>query len=142
MFRTTGQVLGVALSACLTQSILTRELNKGITGPGADEVSPFDPAKIPRQWSETDIAPFQIISKIRHSTSSIPHLPPPLRAIAITSYSTALRSVFWAQVIVGVCAVGACLGMREVDLEVGSRGGGKGMGAGEEGREERDEGRV
>lgn len=39
MFRTTGQVLGVSLSAALTQSLLTSKLQEKITGEGSEEVS-------------------------------------------------------------------------------------------------------
>jgi hypothetical protein len=38
LFRTTGQVLGVSLSGALLQAILTRQLQKRITGPEAFEV--------------------------------------------------------------------------------------------------------
>lgn len=38
LFRTTGQVLGVALSSTLTQSLLAKNLRKRITVPDADEV--------------------------------------------------------------------------------------------------------
>ncbi|WVQ62051.1 uncharacterized protein L199_000185 [Kwoniella botswanensis] len=37
VFRTIGQVLGVALSGALAQAILQKELSKRITGPGAEE---------------------------------------------------------------------------------------------------------
>jgi len=38
LFRTTGQVLGVSLSGALLQAVLTKQLRKRITGPGAFEV--------------------------------------------------------------------------------------------------------
>ena len=38
LFRTTGQVVGVSLSAALLQAILAKQLRKRITGPGALEV--------------------------------------------------------------------------------------------------------
>ena len=38
LFRTTGQVLGVSLSGALLQTVLTTQLRKRITGPGASEV--------------------------------------------------------------------------------------------------------
>lgn len=38
LFRTTGQVIGVALSGALLQSVLLRSLRARITGPGADEL--------------------------------------------------------------------------------------------------------
>ncbi|WWC99825.1 hypothetical protein V866_006733 [Kwoniella sp. B9012] len=37
VFRTIGQVLGVALSGALAQAILQKELSKRITGPGAED---------------------------------------------------------------------------------------------------------
>jgi hypothetical protein len=38
LFRTTGEVLGVSLSAALTQTLLVRELRMRIVSDGADEV--------------------------------------------------------------------------------------------------------
>ena len=38
LFRTTGQVLGVSLSGAILQAVLTKQLQKRITGPGAFEV--------------------------------------------------------------------------------------------------------
>ena len=38
LFRTTGQVLGVSLSGAILQVVLTKQLQKRITGPGAAEV--------------------------------------------------------------------------------------------------------
>ena len=38
MFRSIGQVLGVALSAAIVQAILSSDLQRSITGPRASEV--------------------------------------------------------------------------------------------------------
>ncbi|KAK8866078.1 hypothetical protein IAR55_001229 [Kwoniella newhampshirensis] len=94
VFRTIGQVLGVALSGALTQAVLERELESRITGPNADE----------------------IIASIRESSSSIRYLDEPLKTIAIISYRKALHAVFICCVVFSVVTFLAGLGMREVDM--------------------------
>ena len=39
--RMTGQVVGVAMSGAIIQTVLARELPARISGPNADEVSPI-----------------------------------------------------------------------------------------------------
>lgn len=58
----------------------------------------------------------QIITRIRHSTSSIAELDPATRDLAVRAYSQALHAVFWLQVGLSVLALVACMGMREVHL--------------------------
>lgn len=94
MFRTSGQVLGVALSGALTQAVLSRELRARITGPGADE----------------------IIMKIRRSSEEIRKLSPELQLVATTSYGKALHAVFVCAVVLAVVGVLSGMGMREVPM--------------------------
>jgi len=94
LFRTTGQVLGVSLSGALLQAILTKQLRKRITGPEA----------------------FEIIERIRHSTTIIPELPTPLRVAAVTSYADALRAVFICQAACNVLALVCCIPIQENPL--------------------------
>jgi len=94
LFRTTGQVLGVSLSGALLQAILTKQLRKRITGPEA----------------------FEIIEKIRHSTTIIPDLPVPLRVAAVTSYADALKAVFICQVACHTLALICCFPIQENPL--------------------------
>lgn len=94
MFRTSGQVLGVALSGALTQAVLSRELHKRITGPGSEE----------------------IIQRIRQSSEEIRKLPPKLQLAATTSYGKALHAVFVCSVVLAVIGVLSSMGMREVDM--------------------------
>jgi len=94
LFRTTGQVLGVSLSGALLQAILTKQLRKRITGPEA----------------------FEIIERIRQSTTIIPGLPTPLRVAAVTSYADALRAVFICQAAFGVLAFVCCIPIQENPL--------------------------
>lgn len=96
MFRTSGQVLGVALSGALTQAVLSRELRARITGPGADE----------------------LIQRIRQSSEEIRKLPPTLQLAATTSYGKALHAVFVCSVVLAVVGVLSSMGMREVDMDV------------------------
>ncbi|EIW72535.1 hypothetical protein TREMEDRAFT_26050 [Tremella mesenterica DSM 1558] len=95
VFRTTGQVLGVALSGALTQSILTKELNSRITGPDASE----------------------LIKHIRQSSQSVRDLPPNLQIIAQQSYASGLHAVFVTTIVTSVLAVIVALGMREVKMD-------------------------
>ncbi|WWC89954.1 uncharacterized protein L201_004883 [Kwoniella dendrophila CBS 6074] len=83
LFRTVGQVLGVAISAAIVQSVVQKDLEKNIVGPGAHD----------------------IIYQIRHSTSSIPKLSPEYRSIAISAYEHGLHSVFIFNFIVSVLTV-------------------------------------
>lgn len=94
LYRTTGQVLGVSLSGTLLQAILTSKLRQRITGPGA----------------------FEIIEKIRHSTTLIPELPENLRQAAVDSYADALRAVFICQAAVNFLAFLSCLPIQENPL--------------------------
>lgn len=71
MFRTIGQVLGVALSAALLQATLDADLTAAL---GSDRA---------------------LIDAIRRSTALIPHLEPPLRAVAVRAYAHGLARV-WA----------------------------------------------
>ncbi|WWC58641.1 uncharacterized protein I303_101185 [Kwoniella dejecticola CBS 10117] len=94
VFRTIGQVLGVALSGALAQAILQKELSARITGPDADET----------------------IAAIRESSASIRYLSEPLKSIAIASYQKALHAVFLCAVILSVVYLLAGLGIREIDM--------------------------
>lgn len=95
MFRTIGQVLGVALSGALTQAVLKRELHKRITGPGSEE----------------------LILRIRQSSEEIRKLSPKLQLAATTSYGKALHAVFVCSVVLAVIGVLSGMGMREVEMK-------------------------
>ncbi|KIR24735.1 multidrug resistance protein fnx1 [Cryptococcus deuterogattii 99/473] len=101
VFRTIGQVLGVALSGALTQAVLTGELKKRIQGPNAE----------------------QIIASIRESSASIQYLPEPLRSTAIASYQKGLHAVFVCTVVLSVITLLSGLGIREVDMKLILSGG-------------------
>jgi len=94
LFRTTGQVLGVSLSGALLQAVLTNQLQKRITGPGAAEM----------------------IERIKHSTTIIPDLPTPLREAAVNSYADSLKVVFICQIVWSVLAFACCLPIEERPL--------------------------
>lgn len=72
LFRTTGQVLGVAASGCIVQYFLTKELQNRIIGPGSEE----------------------LIHEIRQDIRVLPTLPDGIREQAMESYATALHCVF------------------------------------------------
>ncbi|KAH7100557.1 vacuolar amino acid permease [Auriculariales sp. MPI-PUGE-AT-0066] len=94
LFRTTGQVLGVALSGALIQGVLMRKLQESITGPDAAD----------------------IIQRVRHSTDEILKLDPVNRDAAIGAYGAALRAAFIAQAVVGFLALVSCLPIEEFPL--------------------------
>ncbi|KAH8926333.1 MFS general substrate transporter [Atractiella rhizophila] len=72
LFRYTGQVVGVALSSSLMQSVLTAQLRQRIHGPGAED----------------------LIEEIRHRSSIVRELEPDIQLDAILSYRAGLRAVF------------------------------------------------
>jgi len=72
IFRSVGQVGGVAVSSAIFQSVLDSELRKRIHGPDASET----------------------IRRIRESTRLVISLPPDLQRAARDSYAVALRIVF------------------------------------------------
>lgn len=94
LFRTTGQVVGVAGSGAILQTLLARNLEERITGPGADE----------------------IIRTIRHSTTIIPELEPSIRQAAVESYALALQAVFYAQAGIAALALLVSLAIEEHPL--------------------------
>ncbi|KAJ7176127.1 MFS general substrate transporter [Mycena crocata] len=94
LFRTTGQVLGVSLSATLTQALLARNLRARITGEGADE----------------------IITRILASTAYIHTLPEELQEKAMTSWALALRTVFYCQIVLAVLHFLSLLPIEEHEL--------------------------
>ncbi|KAE8265518.1 hypothetical protein A4X09_0g6625 [Tilletia walkeri] len=113
LFRSNAQVLGVALSGVLLQTILKEQLRQRITGPNAD----------------------QIISQIRHQASIVPSLSPELRQAAVESYRVALRSVFMGTTVVGLFVIFFCAIIRDEELPDYEKVGPKGKGrAVEEGR--------
>jgi len=91
LFRYIGQVLGVAFSSAIIQSILQSDLTTLITGPGSKEV----------------------IDQIRHSTSSIRHLPTQQRQAAISAYAHALHVVFIVNLIWSVLAIGGIMVIKD-----------------------------
>ncbi|KAJ7494375.1 MFS general substrate transporter [Mycena galericulata] len=94
LFRTTGQVLGVSLSAALTQTLLARNLRARITGKGSDG----------------------IIAKILDSTAYIHTLPPQLQEKATTSWALALRTVFYCQIVLSLVVFLSALPIEEYSL--------------------------
>ncbi|WVR05157.1 hypothetical protein IAU60_002169 [Kwoniella sp. DSM 27419] len=95
LFRTVGQVLGVAISAAIVQSVVQRDLTRSITGPDAE----------------------RIIYTIRHSTSSIKHLDPSHRCAAERAYDHALHVVFMFNVVLFVLTVFALALIKEEPME-------------------------
>ncbi|GAA5995861.1 uncharacterized protein JCM10292_004793 [Rhodotorula paludigena] len=79
LFRTTGQVVGVAMTSAILQGTLGHELSEKLTGKGSAK----------------------LIRAICSDSSILPSLPPATRQIAREAYALALRHTFW------FCAVGA-----------------------------------
>ncbi|KIO33965.1 hypothetical protein M407DRAFT_17228 [Tulasnella calospora MUT 4182] len=99
LFRTTGQVVGVAGSGAILQTLLARNLEERITGPGADEII----RTIRQVW-------------IEHSTTIIPELEPSIRQAAVESYALALQAVFYAQAGIAALALLVSLAIEEHPL--------------------------
>lgn len=101
LFRYVGQVVGVALSSALLQSILNTQLHQRITGSGAEEVRSVHAFWHQLVFSVNGVAGLgywlnltcQIIEQIRKTTSIISELSPDLRRAAIDSYIVGLRGV-------------------------------------------------
>ena len=93
-FRYSGQVVGVASSAALLQSVLTQQLEQRITGPGAAEA----------------------IERVRTVSSSIASLPEEWKQAALASYEQALAGVFWLNAGVAVVTLVACCFLVEYGL--------------------------
>jgi MFS family permease len=89
LFRTTGQVVGVASSGVLLQAMLKRELFARLGSEDAD-----------------------VISEIRHRLDVIPTLPFAQREAAIESYVVSLRAVF-VLVLTAALACSFCCWMME-----------------------------
>ncbi|KAJ6606035.1 MFS general substrate transporter [Mycena vulgaris] len=94
LFRTMGQVLGVSLSATLTQTLLARNLRARIVGEGAADT----------------------IAKILDSTAYIHTLPADLQEKATTSWALALRTVFYCQIVLAVSLFLSALPIEEHSL--------------------------
>ncbi|THV03269.1 vacuolar amino acid permease [Dendrothele bispora CBS 962.96] len=95
LFRTTGQVLGVALSGAILQAILLQKLRSRIQGPA--EVTHRNDSVIISFLYRTNANSSPLF--LSHSTEIIPTLNPEQRAAAINSYADALRVVFISQAV-------------------------------------------
>ncbi|KAG8955707.1 hypothetical protein FRC04_007698 [Tulasnella sp. 424] len=95
LFRTTGQVIGVAGSGAMLQALLTRNLEQRITGPGVDEI--IHAIRYGYSGSSQQLVLIVWGVLTRHSTTIIPELEPSIRQAAVESYALALRAVFYAQ---------------------------------------------
>lgn len=89
LFRGIGQVSGVALGSALFQSLLDARLRERITGPDAEDVRIY--SALSRNYLKIS---YQLILRIRHSTSIVRSLPPYLQHQARIAYALALRVVF------------------------------------------------
>lgn len=100
LFRTTGQVVGVAVSGAILQNSLKHELRKRIKGPGAEE----------------------LITKIRHQSSIIPQLAKAQQKAAIRSYDVSLKHAFFFALCSSLITLLATYMMENLKLpEVGNK---------------------
>lgn len=90
LFRSLGQVLGVAISAAIQQSVLVQSLTK----------------RLPNETPEL------IRQIIQEPSSIIPHLAAEVQMQARLSYLESIRGVFGFVVVGGVVLSGICLGVR------------------------------
>ncbi|KIR32735.1 multidrug resistance protein fnx1 [Cryptococcus deuterogattii MMRL2647] len=94
LFRTVGQVLGVAISSAIVQSVVQRDLVRTITGPEAQD----------------------IIYVIRHSTSAIQTLEPQYKIPAIQAYDHALRLVWIFNLVLSIFTVLTLMIVKEEEM--------------------------
>ncbi|EJT99128.1 MFS general substrate transporter [Dacryopinax primogenitus] len=94
LFRSCGQVVGMALSSAIQQSVLERELEQRISGVDAGF----------------------IVAQVRRNASSILDLPMMQRASSLSSYATSLHAVFLANGLLALIATGLVLFMKEFPL--------------------------
>ncbi|XAO22611.1 hypothetical protein I312_101384 [Cryptococcus bacillisporus CA1280] len=116
LFRTVGQVLGVAISSAIVQSIVQKDLVRTITGPEAQD----------------------IIYVIRHSTSAIQTLEPQYKIPAIQAYEHALRLVWIFNLVLSIFTVLTLMIVKEEEMpdrETGKKGIGQTDGSAFEGFE-------
>ena len=111
LFRTTGQVVGVAASGAILQSILLQQLRRRITGPGAADTI----AQI-RYRNQTYAHEIHHELRSRHSTTIIPSLDPQIREAAVASYAAGLKAVFLFQAALAFLALLASLPIEENPL--------------------------
>jgi len=95
LFKSIGQVGGVAISSAIFQSGLDRELRKRIHGPGAHEM----------------------ITRIRESAKLVISLPPDLQRDVRDSYDIALKHVFMMATCSTLLAYIVRLGIPEKSLD-------------------------
>lgn len=96
LFRYTGQVFGVAASGAILQSVLTKELNRRITGTGASE----------------------LIERIRHESSIVRTLTNGAhKRAAIESYRLGLKSVFTFNVVLSLISFALTSGIENNTLD-------------------------
>ncbi|KAK4057508.1 hypothetical protein OIO90_001577 [Microbotryomycetes sp. JL221] len=95
LFRTAGQVSGVAVSAAILQTTLGIALNNKITGHGAKH----------------------IIERIRRDSSIIATLPASVQQAARDSYAVALKSVFAFCAVFAFLAWLSCIFIPQLDLD-------------------------
>lgn len=98
LFRTTGQVLGVAFSGEVMQLTLDHALRKRITGPGAE----------------------RIIDLVRHESTAVHTLPENLRAPVVEAYAIATHRVFVIVVIAYFFSLAAAVLIRDAQLTSGT----------------------
>ncbi|KAJ6539182.1 major facilitator superfamily domain-containing protein [Mycena capillaripes] len=98
LFRTTGQVLGVALSSVFCQAVLVRQLRKRIQDPNSVQSCCAN------------------LHPCSHSAESIRDLDPRWKKAAVDSYADGLRAVFIFQAAMAFLAFLACLPIEENPL--------------------------
>ena len=113
--RYTGQVIGVASSSSLLQSVLLASLRRRISGPGSEEVSSQKAEELVRSLSFS-LELGQIIDRIRHVSTSIPELPESLQGQARGAYHDALRAVFLLNAGMALLCWISMTGLREFPL--------------------------
>ncbi|KDQ19065.1 hypothetical protein BOTBODRAFT_126929 [Botryobasidium botryosum FD-172 SS1] len=95
LFRSVGQLMGVAGSSAIFQTLLGMELRKRIQGVDSED----------------------IIRRIRHSSRLVASLPPDLQRAARDSYGASLKVVFYVAAVTMFTAFLVRLGIPEMSID-------------------------
>lgn len=115
LFRSLGQVLGVALTGALQQAVLSHSLSIRLPPSTPSSVRPQFPPSFSRNDQLTPAPlslPQTVRDIIRSPSLTIPHLSPLIRTQAILSYLESVDAVFLFSVVMGLGMVGCAMGMR------------------------------
>jgi hypothetical protein len=94
LWRSMGNVLGVAISSLVLQNALLHYLEQKVIGSDKEDVPtphPYNPILLLRKWTDEQK---QVIQQVRKSVQAIQKLEPMYREQVIDAYAASLRATF------------------------------------------------